>query len=308
MKMREAYVCGIDYQLGEQSHDYLEASGFQEVVQANKLPDMPDLWGWGSFHVTKDAYDLGRQAAQKTLSRSRVDPAKIKLTVVACSYFPDVDDLLYQGTGRLLKALGLANSLLEGHTLMGCATLLSAVQNAAALVRAGLHENILVIGLDKMPQGYPRFWDYGLFSDAAASCVVSSSPNGRCLRMVGSARALELEEVIGGVRFNATNALHVRVLGDALGSAGWGIPQVNRVFNNNVYLPIKSQKDQLAGFKRSQMYLDNVRRTGHCLASDSLINFRDYSDGRTVASGERFVFQADGNGCCAVSLMQSEGK
>jgi 3-oxoacyl-[acyl-carrier-protein] synthase III len=305
---RDAYVSGVQYQLGEVSHRYLDASGFQEVLTEKKLPDMPDLWGWGTFYTTDNAYELGRMAGQKALEASGIDPASVDLTVIACSYFPDADDLLYQGAAKILKDLALTRSLIEGQTLMGCATLLSALHTAAQLVRAGIHQNILVIGIDKMPKGLPRFWDYGLFSDAAAACLVSSARRGRGLRHVGSARSVQLDELLGGVRFNAKNALHVKVLGELMADTGHTVPQISRVFNNNVYLPIKSQKDQLAGFKRPQMFLDNVARTGHCFSCDSLVNFSDYAASQKLAAGDRFVFQADGNGCCAMSLLQWESE
>lgn len=303
---REAYICGVKYQLGESSRTYVDASGFRDVVAAKKIPDMPSLWGWGAFHVTEDGYELGRAAGMKTLEASGIDPADVELTIFASSYLPDVDDSLYQGTGKILKALGLTRSLIEGQTLAGCATLLSAVQSVSQLVRAGVHKDVLVIGIDKMPKGIDRFWDYGLFSDAAAACLVSSSPRGRSMRLLRSARGIELDQIIGGVRFNVKDALHVKVLGELMSGAGCAIPQVSRVFNNNVYLPIKSQKDLLAGFKKAQMFLDNVPRVGHCLACDSFINFCDYADSRKLAEGERFIFQADGNGHCAMSLLQSE--
>jgi 3-oxoacyl-[acyl-carrier-protein] synthase-3 len=305
---RDTYIRGVEYELGESTRGYQDASGFRDVVEGKKLPELPDLWGWGSFHVTANPYELGRKAAQKALAAAAVDPATVELTIFACSYFPDADDLLYQSTGKLLKELKLVRSLLDGQTLMGCATLLSAVQAAVALVSAGVHRNVLVIGLDKMPSGIPRFWDYGLFSDAAAACVVTCDRSGGCLRVVGSTRGVELEEIVGGVRFNASNALYIRVLNQLVGQTACPVPQISRVFNNNVYLPIKSQKDQLAGFKKPQMFLDNVARTGHCLACDSLINFHDYAASHRLAAGERFLFQADGNGCCAMSLLQWEGE
>jgi len=301
----EAYVCGVQYQLGELNHTYLDASGFQEILTGQKLPDMPDLWGWGTFYTTEDVYELGRVAGKKALEASGIDPVDVDLTIFAYCYLPDTDDP-YQGSGRILKELGLTRTLLEGQTLMGCATLLSAVHTAAQLARAGIHRNILVIGIDKVPKTITRFWDYALYSDAAVACLVSSSPRGKCLRLVGSARRVNLDEIVNGVRFNAKNALHIKVLGDLMSDTGCGIPQISRVFNNNVYLPIKSQKDLLAGFKKAQMFLDNVSRIGHCLTCDSLINFCDYAASRELAAGERFVFQADGTGCCAASLLQWE--
>lgn len=304
--MKPAYVHGISYQMGELQRHYLTASGYREVVEANNVPPMPELWGWGAFYETEDAYRLGRSAAQQALQASGVAPDDIELTIFACAYFPDTNDLLYQGTGRILKALGLTRSLIEGQTLTGCAALLSAIQNAARLVESGAVENVLVVGIDRMPRDLARFWDYGLFSDAAASCVVSSRRPPAGLRVTGAARGVELDEILGAVRFNPKNLLHVKTLGRLLEGAGHTAAGVNKVFNNNVYLPIKTQKDMLAGFTRRQMFLDNVPRVGHCLSCDSLINFADFCAARAPKPGECFVFQADGNGCCATLLMEWE--
>jgi 3-oxoacyl-[acyl-carrier-protein] synthase III len=299
----DAYLCGVSYHLGEARYGHAEASGFREVLTDKNLPDLPDLWGWGDFHVTEDPYRLGGKAAARTLRATGLQGHQVELTIFACSYFPDNDDTLYQRTGQLLQELELTQSSIEGQTLTGCATLLSGVQNAARLVRAGEHDNVLVVGIDKLPRGVERFWDYGLFSDAAASCIVSSAPRGDCLRIVESARGVELEEIVGGVRFNGKNSLPSKVLAGLLAKAELKLESVAKVFDNNVFLPIKSQKALGVGFRKAQLHLDNVSRTGHCLACDSLINLADYM-GRRPALAERYLLQADGNGCCTLMLVE----
>lgn len=299
----EAFLCGVSYHLGEARHGHAEASGFHEVLSDKNLPDLPDLWGWGDFHVTEDPYRLGGKAAARTLRAAGLQSHLVELTIFACSYFPDNDDTLYQRTGQLLQELELTQSSIEGQTLTGCATLLSAVQNAARLVRAGAHDNVLVVGIDKLPKGVERFWDYGLFSDAAASCIVSSAPRGDCLRIIESARGVALDEIVGGVRFNAKNSLPGRVLAELAAKAELQLESVTKVFDNNVFLPIKSQKSLSIGFRKAQLQLDNVSRTGHCLACDSLINLADFMGSRP-ALAERYLLQADGNGCCAFTLVE----
>lgn len=297
-------VCGISYVLGESRYGHTEASGFRDVIRTRNIPDMPELWGWGDYYATKDAYGLGEAAGASCLRKAGVGGTEVDLTIFACSYFPHNDDTLYQGTGRILKELELNRSLVEGQTLAGCASLLSAVKNAAHLVQAGVHENVLVVGVDALPAGVDRFWDYGLFSDAAAACIVTSSQRDGGLQLLGSARGAELDEIIGGVRFNAKKSLADRVLRELVATSDCELPRIAKVFDNNVFLPIKSQKAASLGFKKGQLYLENVSRVGHCLACDTFINLADFLESRVSSAPERFVLQADGNGCCTAMLVE----
>jgi 3-oxoacyl-[acyl-carrier-protein] synthase-3 len=299
------YLSGLAYRLGEKVERYDRATGFEATSRAANMPDMPDVWGWGEYHSTDDAYAMGLASARATLAGAGVDPSQIDQTIFACSYFPDNDDTLYQSTGLILKELGLVRSLVEGQTLTGCATLLSAVLAAAFAVRSGRFRNVLVIAIDKLPRGVDRFFNYALFSDGAASCVVSSTATPGSLALVDGAQGIALDEIVGGVRFSPANPLHVNVLGQAMDRASWTIESISKIFNNNVYLPVKTVKDGMAGFGPDQMFLNNVARNGHCLACDSFINCADYATTMGTRAGERFVLQADGNGCCVALLVEA---
>ena len=63
--------------------------------------------------------------------------------------------------------------------------------------------------MDKLPLGLPRFWDYALFSDAAAACLVTSRPGPGAFRFLGSADDLNLNQVLGGVRFDGSSPMHL---------------------------------------------------------------------------------------------------
>lgn len=305
--MRQCRIKGFSYELGEQTHEYTSASGYSEVLEREKIPDMPEMWGWGRFYVTTQPYALACGVAREALKRASVDPADVDLTVLSCSYFPDSDEELYRGATMMLRELGLVRSVLDGQTLAGCATLLSSLQRAAQLVEAGLHENVLVVALDCLPNNEHRFWNYALFSDAAVAFVVSSQLDDFGCRLRASHRECNLDEMGGDVRFDGKSQLHVKVL-DSLWERlqGEGVTRegVKKVFNNNVFLPIKSQKDKLASVSREQRFTDNVARTGHCLSCDSVINFVDYCAGCSLSVGDQFVLQADGNGICAAVLLE----
>src|SRR5437763_41057 len=78
---------------------------------------------------------------------------------------------------------------------------------------------------------------------------------------------------------------------------------IKKVFCNNVFLPITMLKEVEAGFRKTQIYFDNVRRIGHCYSSDALINLADYQSNALVSPGEYFIAAADAPGLrCAILL------
>jgi len=98
--------------------------------------------------------------------------------------------------------------------------------------------------------------------------------------------------------------MHVGVIARLLEDTGLDVSQVEGVLNANVYLPIKTQKDRLAGFKKRQMYTANVSRYGHAFSCDALINLSDRCSGGDVGPGARFVLQADGTGLCTALALE----
>ena len=307
MVLRGSRLLGFSYELGELEYDYSVASGYRETVDREQIPDVPDLWGWGRFFETKDPYGLGSRVAVDTLTKAQVDPGDVELTILSCSYFPHADETLYRGATRLLGEVGLSNSLVDGQTLAGCATLISALQRAVQVVEFGMHDTVLVVGIDCLPGNEQRFWNYALFSDAAAGFLVSRDVERSGFRALGTQRGSSIEEMSGSIRFDGKSQLHVRVLERLLAQAnasGTAQASVKKVFGNNVFLPIKSQKDKLAGWARAQRFAQNVPRTGHCLACDSVINLVDHSNEQAPENGTTYLLQADGNGICAAALLE----
>lgn len=305
--MATCRIRGLGYALGEHVSEHTAASGYREVLAREQIPEVPEMWGWGRFHTTDQPYVLGCRAGREALHRAELSPRDIDLLIVSCAYFPESDEELYRGAARMMRELEVVNAALDGLTLGGCATLLTSLQRAVQLVEAQVSKNVLVVAIDKLPTNELRFWNYALFSDAAAALVVSQDCSVPGYRVLATRRELNVAELGGDVRFNATSLLHVKVL-DAmfaeLEREGVTRRAIKKAFNNNVFLPIKSQKDKLAGLSREQRFTDNVVRIGHCLSCDSVINLVDYCGAHPPRAGDQFLMQGDGNGICAVALLE----
>lgn len=302
---RDAYLSGASYVLGEAEKQYQQADGFEQALAALGGANFPELWGWGSYYETADIYQLSLQAAQKALAASAVPAGEIQLVVFAAASFPENPNELAPRLGRVLQTLGCGNALLESATLNGCASYLSALRLAAARVASGELDNILVIGLGSMTPGMQRFSPFALFGDAACAAVLRADGTQAQYRVVDALQRLDLTEFASGVTLNDQSQLQTQTLDALLQRNQLGRRDISRVFNNNLFLPIKKVRDARCGFKAEQLYTGNVARIAHCHVCDSMINLIDYSRQSTAANSELLLLQSDGNGHCACLLLAS---
>ncbi|UTY57462.1 hypothetical protein [Massilia sp. erpn] len=302
---RDAYLSGASYVLGEAEKTFKQADGFEQALSALGGANFPELWGWGSYYETADIYQLGLHAAQKALAVSAVPANAIQLVVFAAASFPENPNELAPRLGQVLKTLGCANALLESATLNGCASYLSALRLATVRVASGELDNVLVVGLGSMTPGMTRFSAFALFSDAACAVVLRADGANARYRVIDAIQRLDLEEFASGVLLNDKSQLQTQTLDILLGRNQLGRSDINRVFNNNIFLPIKKMRDARSGFKASQLYPGNVARIAHCHVCDSMINLVDYSSQSRTADPELLLLQSDGNGHCSCLLLAS---
>ncbi|MBB3117581.1 hypothetical protein [Pseudoduganella violacea] len=302
---RDAYLSGASYVLGEAEKTFKQADGFEQALTALGGANFPELWGWGSYYETADIYQLSLQAAQTALAASAVPAGDIQLVVFAAASFPENPNELAPRLGQVLQTLGCRNALLESATLNGCASYLSAVRLAAARIASGELENVLVVGLGSMTPGMQRFSPFALFGDAACAVVLRADGANAQYRVVDAIQRLDLDELASGITLNDKSQLQTQTLDALLERNQLGRSDISRVFNNNIFLPIKKIRDARSGFKAAQLYTGNVARIGHCHVCDSMINLIDYSSQHATATSELLLLQSDGNGHCACLLLTS---
>jgi 3-oxoacyl-[acyl-carrier-protein] synthase III len=173
----------------------------------------------------------------------------------------------------------------------------------------GSARNVLIVGVEAFAAGRDseRLLSHALISDAAVSMIVSDRhepiSDAPEFEIVGAVIASDVAEIGGGM--SITQSSPDRDFGrNAVQRAGSKQAEITKIFGNNIYLPIKTGREGIVRFSRSQMYLENVRRTGHCLGCDSIINLVDFGPGE-AGSRHALYAEAEGHRGCVPLLRAS---
>lgn len=186
--------------------------------------------------------------------------------------------------------LGGASALSLSH--LNCVAGLHALQVARCLLAGdGPAARVLVLIGDKAIDHRARLIpDTTVQGDAAAACLVSEDPRGD--RVVGHALnvAGRFYQGLGGPGrlLDEYKKIYVNCLSDvmreAIKDAKCDPADISLVLPGNVNILGWKRMLENAGIPAGRIYLDNVRRTGHCYSSDPFINLvTARADGRLQA-------------------------
>ncbi|MFI7013113.1 3-oxoacyl-ACP synthase [Streptomyces sp. NPDC050164] len=295
------------YVLGETSSDHTEIEGFADFVDQRQM--MPDarLWGWGAVHRTAlDTAALAVRTGRRTLRAAGVEPSEVDALVLCSTAFPA--DIAAHGEliGSVLRGLELGAVPVTGITLNRCATMLTGLQTAATMVAAGRHRTVLVITADRVAAESERLSDFALFSDGAASCLVTRRSDGAPESYEWVADASAQDPAALG-RGNEISADLTRIANQRLfAEAGIGIKAIDGLLHNNIFLPIVTMKEVQAGFVPSQLDTSNIARVGHCFAADPLINLVDRSSAGTIRAGGLYLLASSVSGLRVCILLRAD--
>lgn len=283
MAMSVACLHGCSYALGELERDVGGIEGLPQFLANNQMIDDAELWGWGKYRVTRrTAWELGLVTARKTLEayegRAEVDAA-----IFCGTRFPIDVDSHADVVGRFLEALDLARAVPYGMTLNRCATLLAGLALAEAVIMSGRHRAVLLIAADVARSEADRLRPFAVFSDGAASCIVTSGAPG-AFELLGTAAAVDALSMTPTGEISASLTRHVNAAISA--RCGIGVDDVQRLAHNNIFKPIVVLKEQQAGFRRDQLFLDNIARVGHVFVCDPLVNLVDLEQTGAIRSGD----------------------
>ncbi|MGH3645560.1 MAG: 3-oxoacyl-ACP synthase [Micromonosporaceae bacterium] len=273
---RPVFLTTPRYVIGEIEEDHAAVVNLAERIAELRILPRADFWGWGKIRRTgKDIAALAVESGAATL-RAAGGP-EVDALVLCSSTFPE-------GTGShgtlaqtVLTGLGLDDVDFFGVTLHSCANLLSGVQTADAMVASGRYRSVLVIGADRVTDERIRMEKFALFSDGAASALVTADQGDFALEGCAAAHSVrELDwssEISSDLARRVNERLHKRT--------GVALEEVRGLLHANIFKPIIVLKEMQAGFTGAQLYTDNIARLGHCFAADPLINLVD-----RMAAGE----------------------
>ncbi|MDT3395182.1 3-oxoacyl-ACP synthase [Streptomyces sp. B1866] len=276
-------MCGPAYVLGEQDADHTTVTGLIERARTFDMPVKASLWGWGRVRRTaKDVETLAVESSAATLRGCGAEPESVDGLILCSTRFPGGPVTHGRFVERVLRGLGVGGAAFTGITLNRCTNLLVGIRTAQALVAAGHHRRVLVVTTDRVTDESVRMESFALFSDGAASCLVSDEPLGPdTYEIVGGASAQDPDALDWSHEISADLA---RIVNERiLGTAGMKAGDVDGVLHPNLFRPVIVLKERQAGFTQDQLFLENIGRTGHCFAADPLINLVD----RAVVHGTR---------------------
>ncbi|MFJ5264906.1 3-oxoacyl-ACP synthase [Streptomyces sp. NPDC088387] len=282
MNTSPVFLTAPRYVLGEIEEPYTAIQDLEARAAHFAIPVAPRTWGWGSYFRTERTHvELAVAGGNATLDASGVARESVDGLVVCTSSFPrHVDD--HAGfLGAVLGGLGLTDVAFAcGVTLNRCNNLLAGLHVARSLVSSGSHRRILVVTADRILDESIRLEKFALFSDGAASCLVSEDEQGPdSFELIASATAQDA--AVLGVRDQIDSRLSIAVNEQLERATGIPREKITALLPANLVRPLVTLKERQAGFTAAQVRMGNVERLGHCFAADPLINLVDL-----LASGE----------------------
>jgi 3-oxoacyl-[acyl-carrier-protein] synthase-3 len=271
------------YVLGEIAAGYASIPGLQARARELGLQPRAELWGWGQIHRTeRDLEDLAIETGKSTLDAAGLEPSRVDLLMLCSTQFPGDGTTHGRFVETIMTGLGVCSASYLGLTLNRCTNLLAALRTGEALVASGRYRKILVVSADQETDETARLQGFALFSDGAASCLLSDEGAGG-YQVLGSASAHDIGALDWSNEISAD--LSCQVNDRLLGPLGLAVSDVSALMHPNIFKPLMVMKERMAGFTPAQLFTANIARVGHCFAADPLINLVDRTAAGHVPDG-----------------------
>lgn len=298
------FLRGPRYVLGEFEVHHTAIANLP--ARAEELRMVPDaaLWGWGTVHRSERSLaELAAETGAATLRAAGIEPGSVDALVLCSTEVPGTSGEHGRFVRDVLGGIGLGDVAFFGLNFNRCVNLLAAIDLATALVAARRFRRVLVITTDRMFDESGRMAGYALFSDGAASCVLSADPGPGGFQVVGCASAQRTAEL---EQHNEISSELAREVNDALLTPlGMKPGDVAGLMHTNIFLPLLIMKEAQAGFAREQLYPDNVTRVGHCFAADPLINLVDRAAAGHLRPDEHYLLASSVPGVRMGALLRT---
>jgi 3-oxoacyl-[acyl-carrier-protein] synthase III len=207
---------------------------------------------------------------------------------------------LFRFPGPCLQAeLGIPNAAVIGIAQLACNTFQGALRVARALLLAEPAVNhVLCVAADRFPARARREIVYNLMSDGACAAVVSrGQPANRILATVQITRGMYWDSSISHDQLIAAYfPLAKRAILEAVFAAGLEIGGIDLLVPHNLNIKSWEILGQVVGIPLERIYTANIRRIGHVVASDNIINYLDSIAAGRVASGDKVALFVMGFG------------
>lgn len=296
---------GIAVELGDLAREVDTIPGAREKFMALKLPMSGALLRYRHFRESTLAPDevIGR-VMERCLKRTDVAASDIDMFILTSADARFLADRKL--VPNLLARHGLLRAVPMAIVSQECTGLLSAIHMAATYIRTGMGRRILVSSYDHGGEDAHRIQPFGVVSDAASACMVSSV-DPLDFNVLGFAQYGDVRGMHGEDDFDQRTALINKVNAAALAEAGMSLREVSKVFSTNFFWPLASYYATTAGVPVHLLHDETLQDVAHCLSADALINLDHYHSKPAGQPGERYLLQAFAMGLLASMLVERTG-
>lgn len=317
MAMTPALAVGIQalgYYLPPRTEtvETLHASG-----RTTTRPEQLRGLGYAQVHVagSMTTVEMARSAIADLQRRSDVDLGRVSLILyggaLATSSVIEVSAeqhaelernplplFRFPGT-RLQAELGLPHAAVIGVSQLACNAFHGCLRIARALLVAepGL-DSILCVAADKFPEHANREVVFDIMSDGACAAIVRrDEPRGRIL---GTSQITRGTYWDGESRHDALVAAYFplarQAVYEAVASAGLSIGDIHCFVPHNFSVRSWEILSRILEIDHAKVFLDNVARIGHVVASDNVINYVDAVSRGRIRPGDKVALFVTGFG------------
>jgi 3-oxoacyl-[acyl-carrier-protein] synthase III len=244
---------------------------------------------------TRTIPEMCMASAMQTLQLTNLTPAQIHAVVFTSSnsdglVADDDETALFAA----LHAAGFAKTRIIGLTLQACSACGEALQIACDLINDPAKKALVIVfGKKKANRLGPRA--NTIFSDGAASCIVSSGSGEFEICAIESMINTQLGSMgrSGNVAQTHGGLLDLRDLSRKVcAKSGVQAKAMRAFFGTNASLGHLNFMAQAAGMPLDKVYEDDVAAYGHLHSCDNLISLKNYSTKHPLAPNDHVMLTA----------------
>jgi len=302
-----AFVSGAAMALGRTRRPADSLSGLAAFFEREGLPALPDLFGMGWFHEARPndtSWSLAAESAAQTLSQSGIAPENIDALIVCSAHFTGSLDSAASGVQQLMQDIGITPAFVTGVTLGRCTSFLAGLKLATDLVTGCQYRQVLVVCADRYHDDIARLQSFALFSDGAASCLVSDTAGQGCrfaIRGTSSGTDPGSFDPMGRI----CPVMVTRVNKEIIRKTGVTFDQMTAFLPINIFRPVVYATETQGGVPAKRLFLDNIPDRGHCFGADPLINLMDLSARNPLPENAYALLSASVPGFRVALLLQA---
>jgi 3-oxoacyl-[acyl-carrier-protein] synthase III len=249
-------------------------------------------------HYMRSTVSIAEQAvrsARGTFKLSGLCAADIDAVIIGVCELRGYDGIQEHITNQVVSGLGFHEIHAVGVNLGGCTNYASLIRMARDLIVAEGYRNVLVVESNKCAfDGSDRLVppDMSIFSDGAASCVVTREQPDFVIRSLVQFTSSAKRGPGKRVFFAASHPACRAAVRRALRHAGVTIEDIKQSFVPNHGTHVLSSLAGNMGLIGERVHVDNIRWLAHVWSADCLINLASYCQHQKVAGGDLFLLFA----------------